>query len=152
MKNTRIAAAVMAVTLGFATLASAQPYGRDERGGPPGQMKRIDDERGGPGRQGFDRHDDRGGRDGRDERYGRNDGDGRDMRGGRDGRGAGPDHRFYRGDRLPPEYRNRQYVVDDWRGHRLSAPPRGQQWVQVGGDYVLAAIATGLITSLILNQ
>jgi Ni/Co efflux regulator RcnB len=70
----------------------------------------------------------------------------------RDGPGAGPDHAFYRGGRLPPEYRSRQYVVDDWRGHRLSAPPRGYHWVQAGGDYVLVAIATGVIASILLNQ
>jgi Ni/Co efflux regulator RcnB len=70
----------------------------------------------------------------------------------RDERGAGPDHSFYRGARLPGEYRNRQYVVDDWRGHRLSAPPRGYQWVQTGGDYVLVAIATGIILQLLLNN
>jgi Ni/Co efflux regulator RcnB len=70
----------------------------------------------------------------------------------RDGPGAGPDHAFYRGGRLPPEYRSRQYVVDDWRGHRLAAPPRGYHWVQTGGDYVLAAIATGVIASILLNN
>jgi Ni/Co efflux regulator RcnB len=66
--------------------------------------------------------------------------------------GAGPDHRFHRGDRLPPEYRSRQYVVDDWRGHHLNAPPRGYHWVQNGGDYMLVAIATGLIVDLLLNH
>jgi Ni/Co efflux regulator RcnB len=69
-----------------------------------------------------------------------------------DERGAGPQHAFHRGGRLPPEYRNRQYVVDDWRGHHLSAPPRGYHWVQTGGDYVLAAIATGVILQLLLNN
>lgn len=69
-----------------------------------------------------------------------------------EGRGAGPDHRFYRGDRLPMEYRNRQYVVNDWRGHHLNAPPRGYHWVQVGGDYVLVAVATGIIAQLILGN
>jgi len=69
-----------------------------------------------------------------------------------DGRGAGPEHTWYRGGRLPTEYRGRQYVVDDWRGHHLSAPPRGYHWVQAGGDYVLAAIATGIIASILLNQ
>ena len=68
------------------------------------------------------------------------------------GRGAGPDHSWYRGGRLPPQYRTRQYVVDDWRGHRLSAPPRGYHWVQAGSDYVLVAIATGIIASILLNQ
>ena len=67
-------------------------------------------------------------------------------------RGAGPDHRWYRGDRLPPAYRSRTYVVEDWRNHRLSAPPRGYQWVQYGSDYLLVAIATGVITSLILGN
>ena len=69
-----------------------------------------------------------------------------------DERGAGPDHRYHRGDRLPPEYRHRNYVVDDWRGHHLSAPPRGYHWVQTGGDYVLVAIATGVILQVLLNN
>ena len=68
------------------------------------------------------------------------------------GRGVGPSHSWYRGDRVPREYRSRQYVVDDWRGHRLSAPPRGYQWVQSGGDYLLVAVATGVIASILLNQ
>lgn len=57
-----------------------------------------------------------------------------------------------RGGRVPTEYRGRNYVVNDWRGNRLSAPPRGYQWVGVGGDFVLAAIATGLIAQIISNQ
>ncbi len=72
---------------------------------------------------------------------------------GEDGRrGAGPDRDMRRGSRLPPRYRGRGWVVDDWRGHRLSAPPRGTQWVQVGADYVLVAIATGLIIQLMLDH
>jgi Ni/Co efflux regulator RcnB len=67
-------------------------------------------------------------------------------------RGAGPDHAFYRGERLPPTYRSRQYVVDDWRGHGLHSPPRGYHWVQTGGDYVLVAIATGVILELLLDR
>lgn len=69
-----------------------------------------------------------------------------------DGRGAGPEHEFHRGQRLPMQYRHRQYVVDDWRGHRLSAPPRGYHWVQTGNDYVLVAIASGVILQLLLSQ
>lgn len=69
-----------------------------------------------------------------------------------DGRGAGPDHSFYRGGRLPSQYRSNSYVVDDWRGHHLNAPPRGYHWVQTGGDYVLVAIASGIIASILLNQ
>ncbi len=70
----------------------------------------------------------------------------------REGRGAGPQHAFYRGERLPVQYRHRQYVVEDWRGHRLSAPPRGYHWVQTGADYVLVAIATGVIMQLLLSN
>ncbi len=66
--------------------------------------------------------------------------------------GAGPDHNFHPGDRLPPQYRNYNYVVNDWRGHHLSPPPPGYQWVQTGADYVLIAIATGLIVQLLLNN
>ncbi len=70
----------------------------------------------------------------------------------RDERGAGPEHEFHRGDRLPPQYHNRQYVVDDWRGHHLREPPRGYHWVQSGSDYVLVAIATGVILNLMLSH
>ena len=66
--------------------------------------------------------------------------------------GAGPDHNFHPGDRLPPQYRHRNYVVNDWRGHHLSPPPPGYQWVQTGADYVLVAIATGLIVQLLLSN
>jgi len=59
---------------------------------------------------------------------------------------------WHKGGRVPAQYRQRQYVVEDWRAHHLSAPPRGYHWVQVGNDYVLAAIATGIIASLILNS
>lgn len=59
---------------------------------------------------------------------------------------------FRRGGHIPREYWSRQYYVNDWRGHQLYAPPYGYQWVQVGGDYVLIALATGLILNLVLNQ
>lgn len=68
------------------------------------------------------------------------------------GRGAGPDHNWRRGGRVPPQYRSHHYVVNDWRGHHLSAPPRGYHWVQYGSDYLLVAIATGVIAQLILGQ
>jgi Ni/Co efflux regulator RcnB len=58
---------------------------------------------------------------------------------------------FHRGGYISREYRNRAYEVD-YREHRLSRPPQGHRWVQVGADYVLIAIATGVIASIILNQ
>jgi Ni/Co efflux regulator RcnB len=72
----------------------------------------------------------------------------RDVRGNR---GAGPRHDLHRGARLPAQYHTRQYVVDNWRSHRLSAPPRGHHWVQTGSDYVLVAVASGLIAQILLN-
>lgn len=67
-------------------------------------------------------------------------------------RGAGPDRSWHKGGRLPPQYRTRHYVVNDWRHHHLSQPPRGYQWVQYGSDYLLVAIATGVIAQLILSN
>ena len=45
--------------------------------------------------------------------------------------------------------RHDRYVVNNWRGRHLSAPPRGYHWVQTGNDYVLAAIATGIIAQVL---
>lgn len=142
MKMKAIASAIMAVSLATGGFASAQNYGdRNDRPQRNDQGDRRDDQ----GRQ-QDHRDDRGrGQQNRDQRG--------DWHGDRQGeRGAGPNHEFYRGQRLPPEYRNRQYVVDDWRGHHLNAPPRGYHWVQTGGDYVLVAISTGVILQLLLNN
>lgn len=54
-----------------------------------------------------------------------------------------------RGQYLPPAYRG--YVVNDYPRYRLRNPPRGYHWVQSGNDYILAAIATGLILEVISN-
>lgn len=69
-----------------------------------------------------------------------------------DRRGAGPRHDLRRGQRLDRVYRDNRYVVNDWRARHLSAPPRGHHWVRVGNDYVLAAIATGLIAQVLLSN
>ncbi len=68
------------------------------------------------------------------------------------GRSGWSSHGARRGDRVPFDYRSRQYVVDDWQGHGLRRPPRGYHWVQNGGDYLLVAITTGIILELLLNQ
>ena len=142
--TTRILAAAMAATMGLGAVAvQAQP-----RNGPP-TMHNSHDGRHDNGRHG-DRHDNRPS----NRPSHRPDAHRPDMHrdhGHRDMRGAGPDHRWQRGMRVPPQYRSYTYVVNDWRGHRLSAPPRGYQWIQNGSDYLLVAIATGLISSMILN-
>jgi Ni/Co efflux regulator RcnB len=38
----------------------------------------------------------------------------------------------------------------DYRHYHLQAPPRGYEWREVDGNYVLAAIATGVIASAIV--
>ena len=118
--------------------------------------------------RGNDSHD-RDGRDNRDSRDSRDkhsqqyqqqrdqhDGDGRhdDARKFRrdDSRGGGPRHDLHRGQRLSKEYRDQRYVVSDWKARHLNAPPRGHQWVRAGNDYVLAAIATGVITQILLSN
>ena len=128
-----VISAVLALTMGAGQLAFAQ-----------GNSHRNDRDRD-EGRHN-DRRDDSGNRhDNRD--FGRRHNEER-----RHGRGAGPNHEYYRGDRLPSEYRHRNYVVNDWRSHNLSAPPRGHQWVQSGGDYLLIAVATGIIAQLLLSR
>ena len=60
---------------------------------------------------------------------------------------------YKRGGYLPVEYRSTRYVVYDWRDARLREPPRGYHWVRSdSGDFLLVAIATGVIVDLLLNQ
>ena len=59
--------------------------------------------------------------------------------------------RFARGQRLPNDYRSRQYVIEDYRPYRLQRPPRGYQWISVGPDFFLAAVATGVIAQVVLG-
>lgn len=40
----------------------------------------------------------------------------------------------------------------DYRAHHLRKPPRGHEWREVDGNYVLAAVATGVIASIIANH
>jgi Ni/Co efflux regulator RcnB len=37
----------------------------------------------------------------------------------------------------------------DYRQYHLHAPPRGYEWRQVDGNYVMAAVATGVIASVV---
>lgn len=128
-KSMTVAAAALAMCM--AGSAFAQDHRFDNRG--PGR---------GPDR--MERHD------GPDRFRGH-----QDMRDGRhfDRQGfAHPRTEWRRGGRVPTEYRGRNYVVNDWRGYHLNAPPRGYQWVGVGGDFVLAAVATGIIAQIIAGQ
>ena len=60
-------------------------------------------------------------------------------------------HRWIRGERLPVAYYSRPYVIDDYYGYGLYAPPRGYHWVHVDGDAVLAAVATGIVLDTVIH-
>jgi len=155
MKSRTVVCAIAALSMSLSGLTFAQ-NDKDVRADeanrrehlPLQQQERLDrQERARAWQQG--RQDDRG----PGWQQGRRDDHGPDRREAHDrGRGAGPEHSFYRGGRLPPQYRERRYVVDDWRGHHLNRPPSGYHWVQAGSDYVLVAIATGIIASILLNN
>ncbi|MGE3250591.1 MAG: RcnB family protein [Hyphomonadaceae bacterium] len=56
-----------------------------------------------------------------------------------------------RGERLSPYERARYHRVADYRRYRLHAPPRGYEWRRSdSGEFILAAVATGVILSVIL--
>lgn len=57
---------------------------------------------------------------------------------------------YHRGEQLPHQYRGNQYHVNDWQRHNLQRPPRGYHWVQIDGDFLLIAAATGVIASILL--
>jgi Ni/Co efflux regulator RcnB len=61
-------------------------------------------------------------------------------------------HRYHKGERLREEERRDEYVVNDWHARNLREPPRGYHWVRNGDDVVLAAIATGVIADVIVNN
>ena len=85
-----------------------------------------------------DRHDDRG----------------HDSDRGHGDRGRGNGHHNWRkGQRLPREYWGHDREVSDWRAHHLRQPPRGYHWVRDdSGNYILAALAGGLIASIIAGS
>lgn len=121
---TTLAATLMAGTaLSGTAMAAGQRY--DDHGRYDHRYDQRHDSR-------YDRHDDR-----RDHRYDRRD-ERREYR------------RWSRGQRLDARYRDHRYYVSDWRRHGLRAPPRGYRWQRVNDQYVLAAIATGLIASVII--
>lgn len=126
MKKALLIAAAAAMTFASAA-ASAQPYrgayGDRDRDGIPNYVER-----------GYDRD-----RDGRPDH--------RDRYDNRRGRYAGYGH--YRGQRFD-HYRNRSYIVSDYRRYGWAPPPRGYSYYRTdNGDVVMAALATGIIAAII---
>ncbi|OOG53792.1 RcnB family protein [Rhodanobacter sp. C03] len=93
--------------------------------------------------------------------HGRHDRDHRGHdRGHDDHRGHGDDHRRYgyrdggprhsrweRGHR----YNGPTYVVRNYGYYRLRPPPRGYRWVRADNDFLLVAVATGIILDVALH-
>jgi Ni/Co efflux regulator RcnB len=172
----RLAAALMSLILAAPMAAAAQDYGEHggRRGGDWGDLGGFGgprggyDARGGGGRDGggpdgwFGSH----GFEGPGERRGGGPPDGYPR--GRDGfpasrrgsiprgpitrgqipEGRGPEGRpLRRGQYLPPQARGE--MIQDYERYHLRRPPRGYFWYRAGDDYVLAAVATGVIFEVI---
>jgi Ni/Co efflux regulator RcnB len=168
MSTKSVISGLMAVCMIASAPAFAQRYDLGSNRGEQSQRGNDSGRYQNDGHDRVDRHDrndrvDRHDRNDRYDRYDRHDRYGNNERYGRSHYGHsnnahygarydGPRHQFYRGGRLPSQYRGSRYVVNDWHGRRLSAPPRGYHWVQANNDYVLAAIATGIIAQVLLNN
>ena len=49
-------------------------------------------------------------------------------------------------------YNGQRAVVNDWSHHHLHQPPAGYEWVQSGDQFVLIAVSTGIIASIIAGS
>jgi len=56
-------------------------------------------------------------------------------------------HQWHQGD----HYSGNRVVVNNYSYYRLRPPPPGYQWVQDGSQFVLVAVASGIIADVILN-
>jgi Ni/Co efflux regulator RcnB len=54
-----------------------------------------------------------------------------------------------KGYHMKPEDWQRAHPID-YRQYHLKPPPRGYEWRSVDGNYVLAAVATGVIASAVV--
>jgi Ni/Co efflux regulator RcnB len=58
-------------------------------------------------------------------------------------------HDWHKGDRIGRDDWGRGEHVADYHQYHLSRPPHGYEWRRVDNNYVLAAVAGGLIASVI---
>ncbi len=60
-------------------------------------------------------------------------------------------HQWARGAVLPHQYFSDHYYVSDWQARHLHAPGEGYRWVRdEDGEYVLAAVGTGVISDVVI--
>lgn len=67
------------------------------------------------------------------------------------------DHPYVRHDEWRKGYHMRHEDWDrgqrvDYHAYHLRTPPRGYEWREVDGNYVLAAVATGIVASVIAGS
>jgi Ni/Co efflux regulator RcnB len=55
--------------------------------------------------------------------------------------------RWLRGGYLPPSYQS--YVISEYWRFNLRRPPYGYEWVQVGPEYLLVSVSTGMIFDVV---
>ena len=66
-------------------------------------------------------------------------------------RDQGANHRWSHGDRMGyNDWSNAQPV--DYRAHHLRRPPHGYAWRESNGQFIRAALATGVVASIILDN
>ncbi|WP_377297857.1 RcnB family protein [Rhizobium sp. SGZ-381] len=61
-------------------------------------------------------------------------------------------HRWSKGHKLTRAERARLANIRDYRQYRLSAPPRGYQWVRVDNQFLLIGAASGIIASVVAGR
>jgi Ni/Co efflux regulator RcnB len=171
MKTSAILCTALAATMGFSTLASAQDTRQDRRESRQERREDVRERREDARERVEDRREVREDRAERREDFAERREDRAERREDfRDGRRWAPNNhgytqgynrgyspgyyantvpRFYRGGYLPYTYRQPSFYVN-WRAYNgLYAPPYGYQWVQVGNDFLLIALATGLIATAV---
>jgi Ni/Co efflux regulator RcnB len=67
------------------------------------------------------------------------------------GHDQGANHRWNRGENMGRDDWNNAQPVD-YRAHHLRRPPHGYAWRESNGQFILAAVATGVVASIILDH
>lgn len=57
---------------------------------------------------------------------------------------------WHEGEYIPRDYMDDRYAVD-WHEAHLPPPPHGHRWMRIDGDFVLVAVASSVITQILLG-
>lgn len=146
MKRTLTAVVALSLLSGTAAMAQFNNPNTFNQNDSRNNQNRNDQNRNDQNRNDQNRNDQN-----RNERDRNDQGSNRDRRDNSNVRQSTP--RWSRGDRLPNQYRQNQYVVNDWQQRGLRRPPRGYRWTHNdNNDFFLAAIATGIIAEMVYRD